>query len=115
MGEAKMEFEAAMTTGEIINARYDKWVKIIERSALESIWTAKLNIENKEKFLERFEAIRDTRSKKKSLKQWVDPETKKQIVVECITLQDEIKEGVKNDKRKRIQKTLEVVQDPNAF
>ena len=65
-----MEFEAAMTTGEIINARYDKWVKIIERSALESIWTAKLNIENKEKFLERIEAIRDTRSKKKkSLKQ----------------------------------------------
>ena len=62
MGEAKMEFEAAMTTGEIINARYDKWVKIIERSALESIWTAKLNIENKEKFLERFEAIRDARS-----------------------------------------------------
>ena len=83
---------------------------------MESIGKSKLNIENKEKFLERIEAIRDTRSKKKkSLKQWVDPETKKQIVVECITLQDEIKEGVKNEKRKRIQKTLEVVQDPNAF
>ena len=70
MGEAKMEFEAAMTTGEIINARYDKWVKIIERCAMESIGKSKLNIENKEKFLERIEAIRDTRSKKKkSLKQ----------------------------------------------
>ena len=65
-----MEFEAAMTTGEIINARYDKWVKIIERCAMESIGKSKLNIENKEKFLERIEAIRDTRSKKKkSLKQ----------------------------------------------
>ena len=28
--EAKMEFEVAMTTGEIINARYDKWEKIME-------------------------------------------------------------------------------------
>ena len=37
---------------------------------MESIGKTKFNIENKEKFLERIEAIRDTRSKKKkSLKQ----------------------------------------------
>ena len=32
--EAKMEFEVAMTTGEIINARYDKWEKIMEICAI---------------------------------------------------------------------------------
>ena len=29
-----MEFEVAMTTGEIINARYDKWKKIMEICAI---------------------------------------------------------------------------------
>ena len=29
-----MEFEVAMTTGEIINARYDKWEKIMEICAI---------------------------------------------------------------------------------
>ena len=114
--EAKMEFEAAMTSGEDINTRYSKWEKILERCAMKSIGKTTLKIENKEKFSETIDALRDTRrKKKKSLKRCDDPETKKQIVEECITLQNEIKEGIKEEKKKRIQKTLEEVQDPNAF
>ena len=114
--EAKMEFEAAMTTGEDINARYNKWEKILERCAMESIGKTTIKMEKRERFSEKIEALRDTRrNKKKLLKLSEDPETKKQMVEECVALQNEIKDGIKEEKRIRIEKTLEEVQNPNAF
>ena len=114
--EAKMKFEAAMGTGEDINARYNKWENILEQCAMDSIGKTTIKTEKKEKFSEEIEALRHTRrSKKKSLKTMDNPEERKVVVEECIKLQGDIKDGIKEEKRIKIEKRLEEVKNPNVF
>ena len=83
---------------------------------MDSIGKTTIKTEKKEKFSEEIEALRHTRrSKKKSLKTIDNPEERKIVVKECIKLQGDIKDGIKEEKRIKIEKRLEEVKNPNVF
>ena len=116
LDEANVEFEAAMIGEDDINRRYNRWENILERCAMESIGKTTLKREQKEKFSEELEALRDARrNKKKSLKLIDDHEIRKVAVEECIKLQSQIKDRINEEKKIKIQGRIEGVQNPNAF